>query len=475
MVFVADATLKRVFGYGPDGELTIAIGHEGELEAPSGLAVDRGADRVYVADAGKHQVFAYSTRDGALVSTIGKRGGEPGEFNYPTNLSVDARGPPLRGRHAELPHPDVRSRRQGAADVFGELGDSPGRFNRPKGVAVDSEGHIYVADSSFNNFQIFDQEGRLLLFVGKGGSLAGEFSLPAGLYIDDQDRIYVADQGNSRVQVFQYVKANAGNEPGGRESMKRVCLLVGAMVLVLSSTSYAQFTATIAGGPHDLSNGSAVRNSNTTINGQTCVFCHVPHSGSTNLPLWNRSNPTGAAYQVYTSSTSTSVATAAGLASGISGACMSCHDGTIAMDVVTNVNGLPFGTAPTGGSVGFTAGPEQEGHLLQRHRRHGQRDERRPAVPRVGPPQRPSRWPSSTRRRSPPTRALHARSRRSAPASTSTAPAAQLPLYGSSTANATVECASCHDAHNNSLNGTNGGFLRQANTGSQMCKACHNK
>ena len=51
----------------------------------------------------------------------------------------------------------------------------------------------------------------------------------------------------------------------------------------------------------------------------------------------------------------------------------------------------------------------------------------------------------------------------------------QLPLFGTSTATATVECASCHDAHNNSLNGTNGGFLRQANTGSQMCKACHNK
>ena len=78
------------------------------------------------------------------------------------------------------------------------------------------------------------------------------------------------------------------------------------------------------------------------------------------MPLWNRSNPTGAAYQVYTSSTSAAVATAAGVAAGISGACLSCHDGTIAMDVVTNVNGLPFGTAPTGGSVAFTAGPNRK-------------------------------------------------------------------------------------------------------------------
>ena len=72
-------------------------------------------------------------------------------------------------------------------------------------VSLDSEGHIYVVDASFNNFQIFDEEGQLLLFVGAGGRNPGEFVLPAGMFIDEQDRIYVADQGNSRVQVFQYL------------------------------------------------------------------------------------------------------------------------------------------------------------------------------------------------------------------------------------------------------------------------------
>jgi hypothetical protein len=71
-------------------------------------------------------------------------------------------------------------------------------------VGVDSEGHIYVADTSFGNFQIFDQGGHLLLFVGSPGGGPGEFFLPAGLYIDGRDRIYVADQGNARVQVFEY-------------------------------------------------------------------------------------------------------------------------------------------------------------------------------------------------------------------------------------------------------------------------------
>ena len=207
-VFVADATLKRVFGYGPGGDLLIAIGHDGELASPSGLAVDRVNKRVYVADATKHQVLSYSTEDGKPLRTIGKRGSEDGEFNFPTNLTVDARGQLYVADTLNF-RIQIFNADGEFVKTFGTLGDAPGNFNRPKGVAVDSEGHIYVMDASFNNFQIFDQDGQLLLFVGAGGRNHGEFFLPAGLYIDDRDRIYVADQGNSRVQVFQYLRAGA--------------------------------------------------------------------------------------------------------------------------------------------------------------------------------------------------------------------------------------------------------------------------
>lgn len=256
--------------------------------------------------------------------------------------------------------------------------------------------------------------------------------------------------------------------------MRKLVFLAMTLVLVSASSGYAQFTATVAGGPHDLSNGSAVRNSNATINGQTCVFCHVPHSGSTNQPLWNRSNPTGASYQVYTSSTSASVATAAGVASGISGACLSCHDGTIAMDVVTNVNGLPFGTAPTNGNVNFTAGPNKK--ATYSNGAGGTANVMSGGLPFLG----------SDLRNDHPVAIVYQTALTADPSHYTaitqvgariyiSGAAGQLPLYGSSTSNATVECASCHDAHNNSLNGTNGGFLRQANTGSQMCLTCHNK
>ena len=207
-VFVADASQNRIFGYDADGNLAIAIGHEGELENPSGLAIDQARDRLYVADSKKHVVMCYSSADGTFVRQVGAPGKDPGLFAFPTNLSVDADG--------RLYVADTMNFRVQVFDAegkflkaIGSMGDATGNLSRPKGVALDSEGHIYVADANLHRFQIFDYEGNPLLLVGLPGNKPGEFLLPAGVFIDHEDRVYVADQGNARVQVFQYLKAPA--------------------------------------------------------------------------------------------------------------------------------------------------------------------------------------------------------------------------------------------------------------------------
>ena len=79
----------------------------------------------------------------------------------------------------------------------------------------------------------------------------------------------------------------------------------------------------------------------TTGTDQICVFCHTPHganTGVTSAPLWNRA--TGSAtYTVYTSGTMQATAPGNTLNGGASLACLSCHDGTQAMDNMLNQPG----------------------------------------------------------------------------------------------------------------------------------------
>lgn len=246
--------------------------------------------------------------------------------------------------------------------------------------------------------------------------------------------------------------------------MKRALTMAGIALLAVTAGAYAQNTPVIAGGPHDLSAGSAVRNTNATINGQTCVFCHTPHGGVTNIPLWNRGTPTGTTYQLYSSSTSNVTTTGAAVAASVSGACMSCHDGTLAMDVLLNVNGLPFTpavafTRQTGAKSTYTSTGGGTNNLMSG------------GLPFVGTDLRndhPVTIVYETARASTPTEFV---TQVVSGVKITVGTTNPLPLFGASAATATVECASCHNAHNNSL----GNFLRKANTGSAICLTCHIK
>lgn len=64
--------------------------------------------------------------------------------------------------------------------------------------------------------------------------------------------------------------------------------------------------------------------------GQVCVYCHAPHGGSGERPLWNRRTPTGP-YRMYEDPLDM---LADAQPTGVSRLCLSCHDGTIGLDDV---------------------------------------------------------------------------------------------------------------------------------------------
>lgn len=204
VIYVTDSKQDKVVGIDKNrGNVVMNIGAPGEFKNPSGVAFDEERGRLYVSDSQNHFIKVYDN-NGKFLFTIGKRGVEDGEFNFPSYIAF---------KNGKLYVSDTLNYRVQIFDSdgkflkkFGKIGDAPGFFSRPKGIGVDSEGHIYVVDAAFNNFQIFDEDGQLLLWVGHTGEEPGGMSLPSGLYIDHADRIYLSDTFNRRVQVFQYLK-----------------------------------------------------------------------------------------------------------------------------------------------------------------------------------------------------------------------------------------------------------------------------
>ena len=197
--FVADSALGKVIAFDASGKVQFAITIG--LERPTGLALL--GDHLLIADSQRHQIVVCGLR-GELISRFGRRGNGPGEFNFPTHVSVDSQ--------RRIYVTDSMNCRIQIFDAdghflraFGRAGDGPGRFSRPKGVAVDGGGHIYVVDGVFNNVQIFDGENRLLLDFGAPGAAAGQFCLPNAIVINSKNEIFVADAFNHRLQVFRYL------------------------------------------------------------------------------------------------------------------------------------------------------------------------------------------------------------------------------------------------------------------------------
>jgi DNA-binding beta-propeller fold protein YncE len=90
VIFVADAQRGSVFGYDLQGRNVYTIGKKGELQFPSGLAVDKKRNKLYVADAHAQVVKVFDNM-GMLLYDVGTRSG-PGELKYPAAVALDQTG-----------------------------------------------------------------------------------------------------------------------------------------------------------------------------------------------------------------------------------------------------------------------------------------------------------------------------------------------------------------------------------------------
>ncbi len=158
-------------------------------------------------------------------------------------------------------------------------------------------------------------------------------------------------------------------------------------------------------------------------NGGICGPCHTPHNALSSVaPLWSHTN-TAASFTMYTNVTMNAAQPTE--PNPVSLMCLSCHDGTIALDAFVGETAGATATMPVGSQVGAGA------NLGTEH----------------------------------PISILYDTNLVTADGALK-APPANL-LNGGY-----VECSSCHDAHGGEENTK---LLRMANSNSELCLTCHDK
>ncbi len=176
---------------GANGKLLASWGENRFLE-PHGLRIDR-EDNVWVTDRALQQVFKFS-HDGRLLMTLGTErtaGLDGTHFNKPTDVAFAADG----SIYVSDGYGNDRIAKFSADGKFlldwGRKGQEPGEFDLPHNVAVDAQGLVYVADRSNSRIQVFDANGKFLRMWK-----SEELARPWGLAIGPDNMLYVVDGGD---------------------------------------------------------------------------------------------------------------------------------------------------------------------------------------------------------------------------------------------------------------------------------------
>ncbi len=141
---------------------------------------------------------------------------------------------------------------------------------------------------------------------------------------------------------------------------KRLWQWIGAAALAVTLSGPA--VAAIKDTKHNLTSATGTGVNKTTSTDQICVFCHTPHASNTTagVPLWNKALPTST-YTVYSSDSMQGVSDMTNSASLV---CLSCHDGSQAMDSTINAPGPGLGSGYAG-AVGNWSGANQTAGALK--------------------------------------------------------------------------------------------------------------
>lgn len=274
---------------------------------------------------------------------------------------------------------------------------------------------------------------------------------------------------------------NAARRANGTARLVAAGLIIGGGLI---GAAVSALGGTIIGSRHDLSalNMRGYGSETGPMTGgtfndyrETCVYCHTPHNASTGAPLWNRESPSLLGYEMYSSPNMDAV-TSNQAPDGISLGCLSCHDGSVAVDAVLNKPkfhdwfdaGVHYRMSPEGG-----VGSDSCGKCHNRERgAYGGLSGAHDATVRYLTKNLKDDHPISI-----PYPTFSQDSAFNQPLIAKDDGGRTFPNGIQTFNDDKVQCASCHDPHDPDEKNIEGRdpFLRTSNRSSALCLTCHQK
>jgi len=188
--FLADRGRRQLVVYDKDFKYLKELGpfdppvEEGQKVKESRVVDVEIADgKIFFLDAGLAEVRVFDLDSYEELMVFGQD--QPGSYKLkaPTNFSVDAEGN-VYVVDTLLCEISVWDREGLFTRTIGSIGDIVGTFARPKGIAL-SDDILFVIDSSFENCQLFNMDGEVLMYFGNPGVGPGNLYLPAAVWISE--------------------------------------------------------------------------------------------------------------------------------------------------------------------------------------------------------------------------------------------------------------------------------------------------
>ena len=240
-LIVSEVDSYKISVYTRRGENKHEFGSEGEgkgeLQSPTGVAVDKSDGCIFVADSDNHRIQKF-TRDGHFMKLVGgpMRGSGPMQFNDPKGLKLnnnklyvcDSGNHRIQVFDTELNY---------ITSIGGGGGSGPGQFNGPYDVSFDDSSMLHVADYNNDRIQVLDQDGKYVREYGQRGSGLGQLSRPAFIHVD-HDYVYVSELLDHCVSVFttsgRFVRTigSYGSGPGELDGSRGVVVDTDGFVYV---------------------------------------------------------------------------------------------------------------------------------------------------------------------------------------------------------------------------------------------------